>query len=102
MVERWKSKIWTVIAVLRLQAQAPESDPPDAMQHKAVNLLQVRQVASSTPAECHTGSTEAGPAQFVSGPLSTVIPDCQLPGDMQLSVAREEESSWHWGNASNL
>lgn len=100
MVERWKSKIWTAVAVLQLQARAPEGDPLDAMEQKAGNLLQVRQVASSAPAECHTGSTEAGPAQFVSGLLSTVIADRQLPGDVQLSAAREEESSWHWGNAS--
>lgn len=49
---------------------------------------------------CCRSSRWPPPAQIVSDLLSTVIADRQLPGDVQLSAVREEESSWYWGNAS--
>lgn len=80
------------MAVLRLQAWAPEGDPPDTVEPKAGNPLQVGQAASSTPAHSHTGPTETGPAQFVPGLLTAAMVNRQLPGDLQLPAAREDQS----------
>lgn len=81
--------------VLLLQAWAPEGDPPDTLEPKAGNLLQVGQAASSAPAHSHTGPTEACPAQSVHGVLSGVIGDSQLPGDVKVPMVREDQSSWN-------